>query len=77
MPPVLTPDGAGTYPVPVDGLIAAQTNVLLNDVALAAGTYTVDAVAGSIALTLGARGGRSPRGERDQLAETPGLRQPG
>jgi Pvc16 N-terminal domain len=52
LPPVLKPDGIGTYTVPVSGLIAGETDVLLNDVALAAGSYTVDAVAGSIALTL-------------------------
>ncbi len=38
--------------MPVAGLIAGQTEVLLNDVALAAANYVVDVPTGSIALTL-------------------------
>jgi len=52
LPPVLTPDVTKTYTVPVGGLIAGETDVLLNDVVLAAASYVVDEASGSIALTL-------------------------
>jgi len=52
LPPVLAPDVTETYTVPVAGLIAGQTDVLLNDVVLAPANYVVDVATNSIALTL-------------------------